>query len=581
MSGLSIERTAMKVDATKNGWWLCIPLGLISGCLATEQDIESSEIEDVMAPRVEALLAECGSEFGTCAPTLWPNGRIPFTRSGTWTAAQTADLDAAMADWESKTGGLIDFVPRTTETDYARFVSGGCQSGFGKVGVGAQDVKLKGCGAAVMRHELGHLLGLPHQHLRSDRDRYVQVREAMYCTPPDPPTNHCTDPAQPYCGWPSYEAYRQQLIGDSIRKCSNGDGSDYGGYDFASILQYGSDFPIGCSAAAPANCGLLRRNGTLITGNTTVSAGDASAVLEMYREREGWRRLRPVFRSDPGSTAPLDTRLTSTVSMSGSPALSRWGSSGIAAVARGTNNHYYVKFNTTGSAAWPTGSWLDLGGDLVSEPAVVSWGSGRLDVVGVGSDGYVWHKPMSNNVWGSWGSIGRPGSSTPSAPAIASWGADRLDIFVRSGTNLHQKSWTASGWSSWANRGCCITGKPSAVSWGTNRIDVVATGSDGAAWHLAYNGSWGTWGSLGGNVAPGTSPAITSMGSNRLNVYVKGDNGRLWHKSWTSPAWTGWTDIGGLPSGSPAAVTTSAGRAHVAVNIHNGSFSGMWHRYWN
>jgi hypothetical protein len=552
---------------------LTIPL-LLTACLASEEDVEASEREDAVAQHVQPLLPECGTASASCAATPWPNGRIPYVRvDQSWSTAEKQALTDAINEWNAKMGGVITFVPRTNEADHVRLIGGdGCHAPLGNVG-GVQEASVQGCDVL---HELGHIIGLAHENQRDDRDRYIQVREDMLCTPPtDNPFFSCTNA---WCGLGGYEPYRQALIGDNVRKCTN---SEYGPYDYTSVMHYASVDPIGCSAAAPSNCWMLKRNGTRVTGNTTVSAHDASNVIEMYRE-PNWRRFRPVFRSNPGASQPLDTRLTSTVTMTGSPALSRWGAGGVAAVARGQNGRYYVKLNSAGSQTWPTGSWTDLGGNLASDPAVVSWGSGRLDVVGVGGDGFLWHIAMNNNVWGAWGSIGRPGTVIPSAPAIASWGADRLDIFVRSGSNLFQKSWTTSGWSTWADRGCCFQGKPAAVSWGPNRIDVVGLASDGSVWHRAYNNGWGgsSWGNIGGVARLGTGPAIASRGIEHLNVYVTGQNGRLWHQSWGPTGWSGWADIGGIPNGSPAAATTASGRAHVVVNSHNGSFAGMWHGFW-
>jgi hypothetical protein len=156
-----------------------------------------------------------------------------------------------------------------------------------------------------------------------------------------------------------------------------------------------------------------------------------------------------------------------------------------------------------------------------------------------------------------------------------------LDIFVRSGSTLFQKTWDGSAWSSWVNRGGSIQGKPAAVSWGANRIDVVATGTDSAVWTQPFDsGTWFGWSSIGGSVMAGTSPAIASGGSNLLNIYVTGSNGRLWHKSW-SGSWSAFVDLGGRPASSPAAFTQSSGRAHVAARMNNGSFEGVWHRFWD
>jgi len=43
----------------------------------------------------------------------------------------------------------------------------------------------------------------------------------------------------------------------------------------------------------------------------------------------------------------------------------------------------------TTQAGWS--DWMDLGGQLTSEPAAVSWGPNRIDVFARGTDNALWH----------------------------------------------------------------------------------------------------------------------------------------------------------------------------------------------
>nr|XP_039270777.1 uncharacterized protein LOC120345409 [Styela clava] len=72
----------------------------------------------------------------------------------------------------------IEFVPRTTEKDYALIVSGeGCTSFLGNAKNGEQKVSLDdGCDYFVIAlHEFQHLLGWAHEHTRADRDGYIEI----------------------------------------------------------------------------------------------------------------------------------------------------------------------------------------------------------------------------------------------------------------------------------------------------------------------------------------------------------------------------------------------------------------------
>jgi len=92
-------------------------------------------------------------------------------------AART--IEAAIAEWNSQT--VISLVPRLAEADYVRFVpSERCASHVGRRG-GEQLVwagRGPECGVRQIHgaiHEIGHVVGLDHEHQRSDRDDYVTV----------------------------------------------------------------------------------------------------------------------------------------------------------------------------------------------------------------------------------------------------------------------------------------------------------------------------------------------------------------------------------------------------------------------
>jgi hypothetical protein len=83
--------------------------------------------------------------------------------------------------------------------------------------------------------------------------------------------------------------------------------------------------------------------------------------------------------------------------------------------------------------------WESLGGELISDPTVISLGNDRIDVFVRGTDKALWHKMWNGKKWNEWESLG---GELISDPTVISLGNDRIDVFVR-GTDkaLWHKMW--------------------------------------------------------------------------------------------------------------------------------------------
>ncbi len=132
-------------------------------------------IDDMVLP-TDAVYGD-----GSWQAVLWPLGFVPYAFDPNVTQANRDLARDAMAEWEAVAN--VKFVPWTIEPHHVRFEnwinpppnSGGYASFVGVSPLPIQNIFINSWNWPTLVHEIGHCLGMIHEHMRSDRDQKVLI----------------------------------------------------------------------------------------------------------------------------------------------------------------------------------------------------------------------------------------------------------------------------------------------------------------------------------------------------------------------------------------------------------------------
>jgi len=178
----------------------------------------------------DILIKICNLEIqritGVFTTDFWTNGIIPYEFDVNVPQADQTAMLAAMAVWENVAN--VQFRVRTNEDDYVHIQDSNANTSAVGMQGGEQIINIFNWNVQfVMVHELGHCLGLWHEHNRPNRSSFITIN---------------TDNIQ--------EDFRDQFDLNS----GAGEYWKYD-YDFDSVMHYGQcSFSIDCPASSTCNC---------------------------------------------------------------------------------------------------------------------------------------------------------------------------------------------------------------------------------------------------------------------------------------------------------------------------------------
>lgn len=187
---------------------------------------------------------------------IWPNGRVPYKIASSVNSTTKSRLLSAMKEWNTKTKDRVRFVTaKSTDSAYVLVSEGSPRVSF----VGWRSGKVSNLYLrdseyiTVIRHELGHVLGLEHEHRRKDRANFIKVVSSNIVN-----NSNCQ--------------YQFAL-------CSNC--PLLGKYDVKSVMHYRSTRDLS-SCRVGGKAVLLNKDGSLINHEWLISTGDIAAIAELY-----------------------------------------------------------------------------------------------------------------------------------------------------------------------------------------------------------------------------------------------------------------------------------------------------------
>lgn len=139
---------------------------------------------------ISSIYFNCGAF--TYSVRAWPNGKITYTYANNMPYLERLFIEVCMSQWTKETNVKFTYCNDCADDFYVLVIQKDKDvnnlSSISTVGYCSEPMIIFGqLSQSVVIHELGHVLGLLHEHQRPDRDAYVKInyqnvyKDAFYC----------------------------------------------------------------------------------------------------------------------------------------------------------------------------------------------------------------------------------------------------------------------------------------------------------------------------------------------------------------------------------------------------------------